>query len=182
MRASIGMLAGMDTDAGLSALTPSSAQRPSTKPAADADDRQQPRFDEQLTRDRGAARAERRAQRDFLLAIDRAGQQQLADVDARDQQHDADRREQQQERRTRRADDRLPAPARPRACVPPARRTTTRPPAAGCSAGGVDAAADHVEIGARPRDADARLEAGRRRASPDRPHAARAAPGTARRE
>ena len=48
-------------------------------------------LDDQLTGDRGAARAERRPQRDFLLAIDRARQQQLADVDTGDQQHDADR-------------------------------------------------------------------------------------------
>ena len=47
------------------------------------------------------------AQRDFPLAIDRAGQQQLADVDARDQQHDADRRQQQKERGPRRPDDRF---------------------------------------------------------------------------
>ena len=49
-------------------------------------------FHRQLTGDGGAARAQRRAQRDLLLAIDGARQQQLADVDAGDQQHDADRR------------------------------------------------------------------------------------------
>ena len=130
------------------ASDPASAQRPSRKPVIDAVTARSAASTAswRVTALRLAPSAD--AQRDFLLAIDRASQQQLADVDARDQQHDADRREQQQERGPRRADDRLPAPARPRACVRPARQTTTCAAAAGCSTGRDEPLADHVEIDA----------------------------------
>ncbi len=151
------MLAGMETDAGLSALTPRRAQRPRHEAGAGRHDRQEPRLDQQLTRDRGAARAEGRPQRDLLLAIDRASQQQLADIDAGDQQDDADRGEQQQERGARRADDRFQRRLGLER-VPGLRGERRRGRRGRFGAGGLDAPADHVEVGARPGDADACLQ------------------------
>ena len=146
-------------------------QRPASRarsPTRGGHDRHHRRFDRQLTGDRAPARAERRAQRDFLLAIDRARQQQLADVDARDQQHDADRREQQQQRGPRRADDAFP-------CADSLRRAVR--PACVFGSAAQQPLADDVEVRVGRREADAGLQprdaehhrAGRR--------AARAAPG-----
>jgi hypothetical protein len=118
--------------------------------------RQEPCFDQQLTRHRGAARAEGRPQRDFLLAIDGAGQQQLADIDAGDEQDDADRGEQQQERGARRADDRFQRRLGLER-VPRLRGERRGGRRCWFGAGGLDAPADHVEVGARPGDADACL-------------------------
>ena len=104
---SSGTLVGIGTDGGRSSARPRSAQRPSPNPTRRGGNGHQRRFNRQLTRDRRTARAQRGAQRDFLLPIHRPRQQQMTDVDARDQQHDADRREQQQQCRPRRTDDRF---------------------------------------------------------------------------
>ncbi len=56
---------------------------------------------------RRAPRAERRADRDLLAASERAREEQVADVGARDQQHERDRGEQHHQRHADVADDQL---------------------------------------------------------------------------
>ena len=63
------------------------------------------RFDEQLLQHAAAPGAERGADRDLLAAAERAREQQVADVGAGDQQHEADGGEQHHQRRADVADD-----------------------------------------------------------------------------
>ena len=141
---------------------------PITRPSRGGDGREQRRLDGSCRVTARAARAERGAQRDLLLAIDGAREQQLADVDARDEQHRADRREQQQERRPRRRRRRCPAPTRAqlvRPCLrdgiaaargaarrrrdPPVRRRDRRRPASSRPTLSIDARATRPARGRR---------------------------------
>ena len=70
----------------------------SSRPASAADAGQHEALDDQLPDDPRAAGAERDAHRDFLLAADRAREQQVGDIGARDQQHQRDGAEQHQQR------------------------------------------------------------------------------------
>ena len=65
----------------------------STTPSSAADQRQQNALGQQHPGDAAAARAERRAHREFLLAALCADQEQVGDVAAGDEQHDADGRQ-----------------------------------------------------------------------------------------
>ena len=62
-----------------------------------ADDRQQQAFDQQLPHDAPTGRSQRDADRDFARAVGRSREEQVGDVCARDQQHEADRAHQRQE-------------------------------------------------------------------------------------
>ena len=72
---------------------------PSTRPSDAAGERQQHAFGQQLADDAAAAGADRGADRDLALPAGGADQQQVGDVGAGDQQHEADRAEQHQQRR-----------------------------------------------------------------------------------
>jgi len=106
---------------------------------------------EQLTDDPSAAGAERRAHGDFLLARQRAGQQEVRDIRACDQQHEADRSQEHQQG-TRRT---LPTTWSSSGTMP-----NVRPPLGGYSAGKSrrKPGGDGVHLGSRPRHGDARLE------------------------
>ena len=69
----------------------------SSKPEPAGDERQQHRFDEQLPDDVPSAGAERDADADLVRAMGGARQQQVGDVRAGDQQHEADRAHQRPE-------------------------------------------------------------------------------------
>ena len=67
------------------------------QPEHAADARQQDAFDQQLTHDPPAARAERHADRNLARPLCRPREQQVGDVGAGDQQHEADRAHQRPE-------------------------------------------------------------------------------------
>jgi hypothetical protein len=119
---------------------------------------QKRRLDGQLARDRAAAGAERHPQGDFALAVDRAGQQQLADVDARDEQHDADRREQQKERGPGGPDDGF-LRGLGAECASRLRDKRRLRAGGGLQTRRDQPLADHFQIRGRARDVHARLEA-----------------------
>ena len=75
------------------------------KPRHRADHRQQQAFRQQLADEPPAAGAERRPHRELALARGRACEQQVGDVRARDEQHEADGAQQQQQRGPRVFDD-----------------------------------------------------------------------------
>ncbi len=77
------------------------------EPDDPAGDRQRQRFDDELLEHAAAAGAERRTNRQLLAPAERSGEQQVADVGARDQQHEDDRAQQHAQRRSHLADDQL---------------------------------------------------------------------------
>ena len=83
------------------------AQYASTRPAAPPARPSTQAFDQQRPHQRGAAGAHRDAHRQLAAAADRADQHQARDVDADDQQHQADRAEQHEHRLADVADHRL---------------------------------------------------------------------------
>ena len=84
------------------------AQIAASRPADAANRREHEALDEQLTEQPPAARAERGADRHFLLPLQRPREQQIRDVRADDHQHEEHRPEQHEQRRPQlRADERV---------------------------------------------------------------------------
>ena len=88
-------------------------QRADAEPAEDqaehaADDRQHDAFGQQLADDPAARAADRRADRDLAPAAGRAHEQEVRDVGAGDEQHEADGADQHEQRRADVPDERLP--------------------------------------------------------------------------
>ena len=83
----------------LTAISPSLIQIAKMIPKQTAEDREQHAFSQQLTDESPATRAERQSQPDLFLSSGCARQQEVRDVRARDQQHEANDAEQQVERR-----------------------------------------------------------------------------------
>ena len=75
------------------------------EPERAAREREHDRLGEELPDDARAARAERRAHRDLLAAPERPREDEVGDVGAGDQQHEADRAEQHEQRRPHVADE-----------------------------------------------------------------------------
>ncbi len=112
-----------------------------------AGDRQDQRFDDQVLEDAPASGAERRADRDFLPAAERAREDQVAGVRAGDEQHERDGRQEYHERAARIADDQLLQGDRGRAPAGVLRRELLR-----------EARRDHVELGLGLFEGNARLQ------------------------
>ena len=105
-------------------LIDSSARMPSVpngQAERAADDRQHHALGEQLADDAAARAAERGADRDLALAARGAHQQQVRDVRARDQQHEADGAEQHEQRLPHVADEHLADRIDAERCVRPER-------------------------------------------------------------
>ena len=81
-----------------SARMPSRLQNANRIPSSAAGEREQQAFGQQLTDDAAAACAEGASHQHFLLASERARQQQVRDVGARDQQDEADGADQDRDR------------------------------------------------------------------------------------
>ena len=77
------------------------------KPERAAGGREQQRFDQQLLKHASASRAKRRANRDLLASAQGAGEEQVADVGAGDEQDQPDGAEQHDQHRAAVADDLL---------------------------------------------------------------------------
>ena len=92
---------------GSSAISASMPQTASSRPSAAADQAEDHALGEQLADQAAATGAERGPHGDLALARRRAREQQVRDVHARDQQHEADGAEQQPERASQVADHRF---------------------------------------------------------------------------
>ena len=110
---------------------------------------EQEAFGQELADEVGAGRAKRGADGDLALALRRARQQQAGDVRARDQQHETDGAEQHQERGADAADDLVAQRLQPDGAPRVGLWKVPRLPLGEC-----------LELGARRREARARLQAG----------------------
>jgi hypothetical protein len=90
------MAATRGTPSGIDVRSTSTAHQARTTDRRGADDRQDQTFDQQLPDETPASGAERRTDPHFALTGGRAGQQQVRDIRAGNQQHDADGPEQHQ--------------------------------------------------------------------------------------
>ena len=121
-------------------------QRPASEQQSETGRRggEQAGFHEHLPRDREAARAERRAQRDFALPIHRAREQEIAHVHARNEQDGSDGGQQEHQAGARIADERLVRQFEVRAA-----------PRLASGIRDLEPLRDHVEVGARRGQRDA---------------------------
>ena len=98
-RLSIAISSTRGSDTGASVVSPSTTSMRQGNPDQCSARAQHRAFGHQLPDDPCAARAERLSHRDLPLARDRAREQQVRDVRAGDQQHEADGAEEHEERR-----------------------------------------------------------------------------------